>query len=98
MLVSQFKCATAYLSKVFLINDIEAIAKDAKNFRQAVTQRQPYKPLYIKIKVVWACNLRCGRCNHWRDEREDSLDVNFFKSLVGELNFLDWSILRTVLE
>ena len=35
------------------MNDIEAIAKDAKNFRQAVTQGQPYKPLYIKIKVVW---------------------------------------------
>ena len=24
-------------------------------------------------------------CNHWRDESEDPLDVNFFKSLVGEL-------------
>jgi MoaA/NifB/PqqE/SkfB family radical SAM enzyme len=29
--------------------------------------------------------LRCGMCNHWRDESEDPLDVNFFKYLVGEL-------------
>jgi len=24
-------------------------------------------------------------CNRWRDESKDPLDVNFFKSLVGEL-------------
>jgi MoaA/NifB/PqqE/SkfB family radical SAM enzyme len=67
------------------MNDIEAIAKDAGNFRRCVRQGLPYKPLYVKIKIVWACNLRCGMCNHWRDRVESALDLDFYKTLVNEL-------------
>ncbi|MDY6782329.1 MAG: radical SAM protein [Cyanobacteriota bacterium] len=67
------------------MNDIEAIVKDAGNFRRCVGKGHPYKPLYVKIKIVWACNLRCGMCNHWRDRVESPLDLDFYKTLVNEL-------------
>jgi radical SAM protein with 4Fe4S-binding SPASM domain len=67
------------------MNDSETIASDRHAFRRAVRHGQPYKPLYVKIKIVWSCNLRCGMCNHWRDPVEPPLDLNFFRSLVDDL-------------
>lgn len=67
------------------MNDPQAIAADAANFRQAVLAGQPYKPLYVKLKVIWACNLRCGMCNHWRDPGETPLDLDFFLPVIDDL-------------
>jgi MoaA/NifB/PqqE/SkfB family radical SAM enzyme len=67
------------------MNDPEAIAADALAFREAVLQGKAYKPLYVKLKLVWNCNLRCGMCNHWRDTSEPPLNIDFFKSIVDEL-------------
>jgi MoaA/NifB/PqqE/SkfB family radical SAM enzyme len=79
---------TIELSSEFLssfMNDVEAIASDAVAFRQAVEQGTAYKPLYVKIKIVWSCNLRCGMCNHWREGGEAPLDLDFFRRLVDDL-------------
>ncbi len=67
------------------MNDLEAIAVDGVAFREAVLSGQPYKPLYVKIKIVWNCNLRCSMCNHWRDLSEPPLDLNFFQPIIDEL-------------
>lgn len=63
----------------------DAIAKDARTFRKAVKQGLPYKPLYVKLKIVWNCNLRCGMCLHWREHREAPLKFDFYHSLIDEL-------------
>lgn len=67
------------------MNDIDAIARDGLAFRRAVRRGLPYKPLYVKLKLVWACNLRCAMCNHWRDGAAAPLDLAFYESLTDEL-------------
>jgi MoaA/NifB/PqqE/SkfB family radical SAM enzyme len=64
---------------------IDEIAADAELFRAAVTNGQPYRPVYVKMKIVWTCNLRCGMCNHWREERESPLGLARLKAIVDEL-------------
>lgn len=64
---------------------IDEIAADAEAFRAAVATGQPYRPVYVKMKIVWSCNLRCGMCNHWREERESPLGLARLKTIVDEL-------------
>lgn len=64
---------------------LDEIAADAEAFRTAVINGQPYRPVYVKMKIVWACNLRCGMCNHWREEREPPLELDRLKTIVEEL-------------
>jgi MoaA/NifB/PqqE/SkfB family radical SAM enzyme len=67
---------------MYALDDVTA---DAAAFRAAVINGQPYRPLYIKIKLVWACNLRCGMCRHWRWTRAAPLNFNRLKTVVDEL-------------
>ncbi len=67
------------------MNDPHLIAADAVAFRRAVHSGSAYKPLYIKIKLIWSCNLRCGMCNHWRDPVQPPLDTAFYRGLIDEL-------------
>ncbi len=64
---------------------IDEIAADAEAFRAAVLHGQAYQPVYVKMKIVWTCNLRCGMCNHWREERESPLGLPRLKTIVDEL-------------
>ena len=53
--------------------NLESIANDQATFRACVTANEPYRPLYVKIKLIWRCNLRCQICNYWRQERHNAL-------------------------
>lgn len=64
---------------------LDEVAAEAAAFRAAVLNGQPYKPLYVKLKLVWSCNLRCGMCNHWRWQREPPLEIDRLKSIIDEL-------------
>lgn len=64
---------------------LDTIAADAAAFEAAVHSGRPYRPLYVKMKLVWACNLRCAMCNHWREVRQPPLDLARFKTVVAEL-------------
>jgi MoaA/NifB/PqqE/SkfB family radical SAM enzyme len=64
---------------------LDDIAADAAAFSAAVQHGQPYKPLYVKIKLVWTCNLRCGMCQHWRWRREAPVELNRLKGAIDEL-------------
>ncbi|MCA9961700.1 MAG: radical SAM protein, partial [Anaerolineales bacterium] len=64
---------------------IDEVARDAPAFRQAVQTANPYKPLYVKIKLIWTCNLRCGMCNHWRSKRDVPLGLAQWQAIVDEL-------------
>ncbi len=64
---------------------LEEIAADPEGFRGAVAQGQPFRPLYVKIKVIFGCNLRCQMCNHWRRPHERPLSIERFKQVVEEL-------------
>jgi MoaA/NifB/PqqE/SkfB family radical SAM enzyme len=64
---------------------LDEIPADVEAFRQAVAERQPYRPLYVKIKLMFACNLRCEMCNHWRETQPPPLSIEGFKDILDEL-------------
>ncbi|MEB3197910.1 MAG: radical SAM protein [Candidatus Sericytochromatia bacterium] len=39
---------------------------DAAALRTAVATGAPHVPLRVKIKLIWACNLKCPFCSQWR--------------------------------
>jgi radical SAM protein with 4Fe4S-binding SPASM domain len=39
---------------------------DATALASAVAAHAPHVPLRVKIKLIWACNLRCPFCSQWR--------------------------------
>jgi len=63
----------------------ETITSDAAQFRRAVANGEAYRPLFVKIKLSFTCNLRCSICNHWRAEREAPLAMERFMEIVTEL-------------
>lgn len=63
---------------------IDTLEKDRREFRKAVKKGQGYKPVFVKIKLLWDCNLKCKMCNHWR-WRGNMLDRKILKKLIPEL-------------
>jgi radical SAM protein with 4Fe4S-binding SPASM domain len=45
---------------------VAQLAREAEAFRAAVEQAAPFRPLMVKIKLLWECNLACGMCDYWR--------------------------------
>lgn len=64
---------------------LEDITSNLDEFQRAVVNAQPYRPLYVKIKLNYACNLRCEMCKHWRVVREEPLPMAYFHGLIDEL-------------
>jgi MoaA/NifB/PqqE/SkfB family radical SAM enzyme len=64
---------------------IDEVTADAETFRQAVDARAAYRPLYVKIKLMFGCNLKCIMCNHWRATREPPLPMERFFTVLTEL-------------
>ncbi len=58
---------------------------DPDEFRRAVRNVVPYRPLYVKIKLTWRCNLRCAMCTVWRQSSPDRLTLPLIQSLADEL-------------
>ncbi|MBI5823054.1 MAG: radical SAM protein [Chloroflexi bacterium] len=52
---------------------------------QAVLNARPFKPLYVKIKVNYGCNLKCEMCKHWRMTREAPIPMDRFREVITEL-------------
>ncbi len=65
--------------------DLEPVAADPHRFGEAVRAGVAYQPIYVKIKVTWACNLRCKMCNVWRQDRENRLTLPLLRALADEL-------------
>ncbi|HSH03727.1 MAG TPA: radical SAM protein [Anaerolineae bacterium] len=66
----------------------DEVTADADNFRLTVLNGQPYRPLYVKLKLVWDCNLKCGMCNHWRRRERLALSDEQLHQLV--LDLAEW--------
>lgn len=63
----------------------DSLTAEQQPICQAVGELAPYRPLYVKIKLTWQCNLRCTICNVWRQDRENRLTVPVVRSLAEEL-------------
>jgi len=58
---------------------------DTEELRRAVLMARPFKPLYVKIKIVYGCNLKCEMCNHWRETRRPPLSAERLQEVMREL-------------
>jgi len=63
----------------------EEIETNKEELREAVLYARPFKPLYVKFKVFYGCNLKCEMCNHWRGTREPPVSAERFKETISEL-------------
>lgn len=63
---------------------IHKVHRDKTRFKKALKYHLPYKPLFVKLKLTWNCNLKCLMCNHWR-ERVSDMPLDFFKDIVTQL-------------
>lgn len=66
----------------------DEIETNKEEVRSAVLNARPFKPLYVKLKVFYGCNLKCEMCNHWRETRESPVLVERFKEVIRELGEL----------
>ncbi len=57
----------------------------ADEFRNAVQSVIPYRPLYVKIKLTWTCNLRCAMCTVWQQSGSEQMTLPLIISLADEL-------------
>jgi MoaA/NifB/PqqE/SkfB family radical SAM enzyme len=64
---------------------LDEIAAEPARFREAFARAQPFRPLYVKVKLLYGCNLRCGMCNHWRVARPAQLPRERLDALLDEL-------------
>jgi radical SAM protein with 4Fe4S-binding SPASM domain len=65
--------------------NFEQIEAEKDDFRSAVLNARPFKPLYVKLKVFYGCNLKCEMCNHWRETREPPVPAKRFRDVLTEL-------------
>ena len=63
----------------------EEIQRRKEELLQAVLHARAFKPLYVKLKVFYGCNLKCEMCNHWRDMREAPVPSERFMEVLNEL-------------
>ncbi len=61
------------------------VAPDPTEFRAAVAERRAFRPLYVKLKLNYGCNLRCEMCKHWRETRPPPLSMARFAEALEEL-------------
>jgi radical SAM protein with 4Fe4S-binding SPASM domain len=65
--------------------NLHEIGANKDQLREAVLNARPFKPLYVKMKVFYGCNLKCEMCNHWRETREPPVSAERFKAIICEL-------------
>ncbi len=63
----------------------EEIETQKDELRHAVLHARPFKPLYVKLKIFYGCNLKCEMCNHWRATREPPISSDRFREVLNEL-------------
>lgn len=60
-----------------------------KKLRRALASGEPIRPLSVKIKLTWHCNLACVMCSEWRIQGKAPPRPNYFDS---------WEKLQAVLD
>ena len=67
------------------MDNLDEIEANQEEMRNAVLNARPFKPLYVKMKVFYGCNLKCQMCNHWRKTREPPVSAERFEEVIREL-------------
>ena len=67
---------------------LETITQERTDLKNAVLNARAFRPLYVKIKVSYGCNLKCEMCKHWRETREPPISMERFREIITELGEL----------
>ncbi len=66
----------------------DEVEQDQAAFRTAVARGEGFRPLYVKLKLIFGCNLRCRMCQHWREARPEQLSTARLREVLAELSLL----------
>ncbi|MBN1137480.1 MAG: radical SAM protein [Anaerolineae bacterium] len=64
---------------------VARLAAEAAAFRQAVQDAAPFRPLMVKIKLLWACNLACVMCDFSRQGAPTPLTFELLARTLDDL-------------
>jgi radical SAM protein with 4Fe4S-binding SPASM domain len=81
-----FSSTGKIMNNIEIIQKIGIVSKD--KFKQCIKSNQFYSPLFVKIKPLGKCNLKCKKCNYWRRDSHafnPGLSKEKIISLVDEL-------------
>ena len=63
-----------------------AIAGRGGEFRAAVEKAEPFfRPLMVKMKLLWECNLACAMCDYWRQGGSSPLSFGLVTRILDDL-------------
>jgi len=48
--------------------NVVRVRNEAGAFCGAVERAEPFRPLMVKMKLTWQCNLACGMCDYWHQD------------------------------
>ena len=65
--------------------NVERLQDEAEAFAGAVEQAEPFRPLMVKIKLTWRCNLACEMCDYWRQDLPTPLTTDLVTRTLDEL-------------
>jgi radical SAM protein with 4Fe4S-binding SPASM domain len=64
---------------------VARLQAEAGDFRLTVEKAEPFRPLMVKIKLLWDCNLACGMCDYWRQGGSSPLSFSLVTRVLDEL-------------
>ncbi len=65
--------------------NVERLQDEAEAFAGAVQRAEPFRPLMVKIKLTWRCNLACEMCDYWRQDLPTPLTTDLVVRTLDEL-------------
>ncbi len=64
---------------------VSRVQAEADVFRRAVERAEPFRPLMVKIKLTWRCNLACPMCGYWRQDAPTPLSSELTRRILDDL-------------
>jgi len=65
--------------------NLTQLKSEAQVFGATVERAEPFRPLMVKIKLTWRCNLACTMCDFWKQNRPTLLTTERVACVLDEL-------------
>ena len=65
--------------------NVARLRDEAEAFRGAVERAEPFRPLMVKLKLTWQCNLACPMCHYWRRDLPTALTTDLVARTLDDL-------------
>lgn len=65
--------------------NVARVQDEAVSFCAAVEQAEPFRPLMVKIKLTWQCNLACAMCDYWHTSLPTPLTLDLVTRALDDL-------------